>query len=78
MACPRPQPMTDAQAAQEALRRWGKEGRAWHPHGEVRGGESFCVVGVSNGRLYPHQWSPRGVGVDWESAFADSDQREQS
>ena len=65
-------PMTDQQATAEAVRRWGKEARAWHPANEARGGASWCLVGVSNGRLHMHQWALYGVGCSWEEAFADA------
>lgn len=70
-----PPAMTDSQAALEAFRRWGQGGRVWHPHGEARGGPSYCVVGESNGRLFAHQWIPRGIGRDWSEAFRDCDER---
>lgn len=68
-------PMTDLQALAEAVRRWGKDSRAWHPSCEVRGGLSWCCLGVSNGRTYIHQWALYGVGRNWEEAFADADAR---
>ena len=68
-------PMTDADAIAAAARRWGKDARAWHPNGEVRGGMTWCCLGVSNGRLHMHQWALYGVGRTWEEAFADATQR---
>lgn len=67
--------MTDQQAVAEAMRRWGAEGRAWHPRYDVRDGLCYCLVGETNGRLHDHQWIVRGMGVTWEEAFAEVDAR---
>lgn len=70
-----PKPLTDHQAALEAMRRWGQDGRAWHPAREVKGGPSYCLVGTSNGRLYAHQWVVYGIGATWTAALLDASQR---
>ena len=69
-------PASDAKelafAIGQARQRWGADGWAWHPACEVRGGESWCVVGTRDG-AYEHQWTPRGVGRTFAEAFANAD-----
>lgn len=72
---PAPPSMSDAQAALEALRRWGQDARAWHPPYDVPGGQSYCLVGSSNGRLFAHQWAVFGGGASWTEAFREASER---
>lgn len=65
-------PMSDREADREAMRRWGLEGRAWHPAGEARGGVCWCVCGVTNGDTNLRRWIIYGIGVSFEDAFADA------
>ena len=60
--------MTDEQAAQEARRRWGKQGYIRHDAGAVH--DRFSV-GVQDGVLF----HPKGTGKSWEEAFAMADRK---
>jgi len=68
-------PMTDQEAVALAFKRWGKDGRAWHPGFAVKGSDSYCLLGETNGHLHKHQWAIYGTGPTWEEAFRDADER---
>ena len=58
--------MTDEQAAQEAKRRWGKQGYVRHETGAMK--DRFSV-GVQDGVLF----HAKGSGKSWKEAFAMAD-----
>lgn len=60
--------MTDRQAQQEAQRRLGADGVAWH-HPQARPGDlRWCCVGL---RIVDclNDWKILGKGETWEKAF---------
>ena len=57
--------MTDAEALDEARRRWGEDGYVRHQKGDV---ERF-TVGITEGVLF---WA-KGEGQSWEEAFRSAD-----
>lgn len=68
------EPMSDRQALDEAQRRWGESGRAWHPAYVHRGDHYYCTVGGAIGDVR-EEWQVFGRGRTWEEAFADATTR---
>jgi hypothetical protein len=58
--------MTEAEALQEAKRRWGKQG---YVRGEMGAVSSRFSVGICEGVLF----FVKGYGGNWEEAFAGAD-----
>lgn len=71
----KPKPLSENQAQAEAHRRWGKRGMVWHPPYECKGGECYCIVGVTDGTTSLNRWTPYGVGPSYEAAFQDALER---
>lgn len=67
-------PLTDRTAQEEAERRWGESGRAWHGNYARRGDLRFCLVGECVGDVMD-EWQIFGMGPDWQSAFEDAERR---
>ena len=70
-----PEVLEYVRAVGAARRRWGQYGDAWHPSYEVRGGPSYCVVGIRREGQGEHQWEIKGIGSTWAEAVADADAR---
>jgi len=63
--------MSDHQAQQEAQRRLGGDGAAWH-HPQARPGDlRYCCVGLRVGDCL-NNWLILGKGTCWKEAFADA------
>lgn len=62
-------------ARDEARRRWGVKGWAWHPHYAVKGNENYAAVGVKEHGENEHQWVVYGIGPDFATAFRDAEER---
>ena len=61
--------MSDRQANEEAKRRFGADGVAWH-HPQSRPGDFWwCCVGLRLGDCM-NDWKILGKGTTWEKAFA--------
>ena len=71
---PGPLPFTDQTADEEAKRRWGDSGVAWHGTYAKRGDLRYCLVGAQIGEVR-EEWQIFGMGPDWKSAFLDAERR---
>ena len=71
--------MTQAEALQEARKRWGMNGQAWRknrrssPKNLIHGTTRYFVSGFARADIGDRKY---GSGESWESAFADADRRE--
>lgn len=66
--------MTDSEAQEEAVGRWGADGAAWHPAYTKPGQYRYCAVGEKLGECRD-DWLVFGRGETFEDAFVDAQRR---
>lgn len=66
--------MSEIAANEEARRRWGESGVAWHPAYTKRGEYRFCAVCGAVGEMRD-EWQVFGRGATFEDAFREAEAR---